>query len=85
MAAMQLRTPLTALNISLCGRWLITASESEVTVLALHTLEPVSETAPPRDAGHVTCAALSPCGRALLFATADGGLCGSIMDAVLGD
>ena len=85
MAAMQLRTPLTALNISFCGRWLITASESEVTVLALHTLEPVAETAPPRDAGHVTCAALSPCGRALLFATADGGLCGSIMDAVLGD
>ena len=85
MGALQLRTPLLAMSVSACGRWLVTASDSAVTVLALHTLEPVAEVTPPRDAGAVTCAALSPCGRALLWGTAEGGVCGSVMDAVLCD
>ena len=85
MGALQLRTPLLAMSVSACGRWLVTANDSAVTVLALHTLEPVAEVTPPRDAGAVTCAALSPCGRALLWGTSEGGVCGSVMDAVLCD
>ena len=70
--------------MSACGRWLVTASEEAATVLALHTLEPFAEVAAPRDGGAICCAALSPCGRALLVGTQGGALYGCVLDAVLG-
>lgn len=83
MAAMQLRAPLHTLSVSPCGRWLLAAGAEEVGVYALHTLEPALTAAPPRDAGAVTCAALSPCGRALLVGTKEGGTLAYVVDALL--
>ena len=84
LAALQLRAPLLSMGVSACGRWLVTASEEAATVLALHTLEPFAELAAPRDGGAICCAALSPCGRALLVGTQGGALYGCVLDAVLG-
>jgi len=84
LAALQLRAPLLSLQVSLCGRWLVTCSGEGAQLLSLHTLEPLAEVSPPRDAGGATCAALSPCARVLLLGTEAGGLFGVVTEALLG-
>ena len=66
-----------------CGRWLVAGSQEMVRVHELHTLALRLELAPPPGSGACACAALSPCGRALLVGTGVGGVVGFNLDGII--
>lgn len=58
-------------------------SESGVMLHELHTLEVRAELSPPKDTGACTCAAMSPCGRAIFMGTQSGGVVGFAVETLV--
>lgn len=49
----------------------------------LHTLEVRAELVPPKETGACTCASMSPCGRAIMVGTQNGGVIGFAVETLV--